>query len=238
MLGLLNISPSDIYRAARVADAVDPTKGGWGRFSLCLLASTWACKFRNIGEIIPQLHVRHRPEQTLRWLQTYCRGSCLLALKQRIWFKPTFIAFVQTFLPKLRSFCISHSSACSCLPLPLPPSSFPQPWEQTSSLEKNALLIPPAVAWSRQKKLKSFEQRILVRTRNNTDLSEDGMYRQRGGSGCVCCNQLSARLQYSVEYMENNFPLHLHLIQWLWTTHYLKKMKSRHLAFTNGLLLL
>lgn len=49
------------------------------------------------------------------------------------------------------------------------------------------------------------------------------MYRQRGGSGCVCCNQLSVKLQYGVEYMEYNFPLHLHLIQWLWTTHYKKK---------------
>lgn len=197
-------------------------KGGWGRISSCLLAFTWACKFRNIGEIIHQLNLRHRPEQTLCWLQTCCAGSCLLALKQHTWFKPTHSAFVQIFLPNFGSLCISRSSARSCLLLPLPPSSFPQPWEQTSSLEKNALLIPPAVAWSRQKKLKSFEQRILVRTRNNTDLSEDGMYRQRGGSGCVCCNQLSVKLQYGVEYMEYNFPLHLHLIQWLWTTHYKK----------------
>lgn len=78
----------------------------------------------------------------------------------------------------------------------------------------------------KKKKIKSFEQRILVRTRNNTDLSEDGMCRQRGGSGCVCYNQMSARLQCRVEYMEYNFPLHLHSIQWLWTTHYLKKKKK------------
>lgn len=39
-------------------------------------------------------------------------------------------------------------------------------------------------------------------------------------------NQLSAGLQCRVEYMEYNFPPYLHLIQWLWTTHYFKKKKE------------
>lgn len=87
-------------------------------------------------------------------------------------------------VPSPKTSC--QSTALSAYPTPLfPPSFFPKPWERASSLEKNAPLIPPAVAWSRQKKLKSFEQRIFVGTRNNTDLSEDGMCRQRGGSGCV-----------------------------------------------------
>ena len=99
-------------------NAADPTKGGWGRFSSCLLASTWACKFRNIGEVMHQLHLRHQPEHSL--LTADLLQSKLLTLKQHIWFKTTFSAFTQIFLPKSGSLCICHFSDLFLPPAPSP----------------------------------------------------------------------------------------------------------------------
>lgn len=167
----------------------------------------------NVTEIIPLLHLRANC-----WLQICCRESRLLALEQYIFFKLKFCAITQNFLPKHGSLCISNSSVPSIFLSKAVGTGFIT-WEKCPAHTPRCCL--------KQTKKLSLLSRESLSGQEIILTSVKMACAAREVVQAVFHNQLSAGLQCRVEYMEYNFPPHLHLIQWLWTTHYLKKKKKR-----------